>query len=268
MTKLLHSDLTHQIIGAYYQVYNGLSRVYPEYIYERAMTLELQRRGIRCRRQDEYEVFYKETLVGAQRLDLFVADEVVVELKAALELTKLHKAQTISYLKVTGKEVALLCNFGSSTPQIERLFFQGKTAVAPTPKPPQEWPENYLDPQLTEQVIGALYDVHTTLGPGFIYRIYANAVYRELKMRGLDAAPRRAFDVFYQGQSVGQVKFEHIEVEGKLLLFPVAVQTMDDIRIKNIKAWLRERKLPLGLVANFYPASLEFVVVRTTDQRG
>ena len=53
MTHLKYKDLTHQIIGAYYQVYNGLSRTYPEGIYEKAMLLEMQERQIICRQQDE-----------------------------------------------------------------------------------------------------------------------------------------------------------------------------------------------------------------------
>lgn len=262
MTKLLHKNLTHQIIGTYYDVYNGLSHTYPEYIYEQAMMNELQGKGIPCQRQDEYQIFYKDILVGVQRLDLFVAGAVVVELKAVPQLTKLHKAQTISYLKVTEKEVGLLCNFGSSTPEFERLYFQPRTAVAQGEGVGGEWPESYLAPELTEAVIGAIYEVHTLLGPGFIYRIYANAVYQELKMRGLTAVPRQVFEVFYHGQSVGQIKFQHIEIEGLLLLFPIAIQNLDDIRIENMKAWLREKQMPLGIVANFYPESLEFMVLR------
>ena len=123
MAKLLYKELTGTIIGVYYEVYRGTSRTYPEYIYEQAMLGDLQRRGIPCWRQPEYEVLYKDKRVGKQRLDLFVAGEVVVELKVARELTKLHKAQAISYLKVVGKQVSLLCNFGGSEPDFDRLYF-------------------------------------------------------------------------------------------------------------------------------------------------
>ena len=75
MTELLHRELTNKIIRVYYDVYNGLSRTYPEFIYENAMMRDLARCGIECSRQDEYKVFYKDWLVGAQRLDIFVARE-------------------------------------------------------------------------------------------------------------------------------------------------------------------------------------------------
>lgn len=265
MTKLLYRNQTHQIIGVYYNVYNGLSHTYPEYIYERAMMNELQRQGVVCRRQAEYQVFYKDMLVGVQQLDLFVAEEVVVELKVAERLTTLHKAQAISYLKVAGKQVALLFNFGSSTPQFERLYFQAREAVGDAASGGAlavDWPETFLRPELTGTVIGALYEVHTLLGPGFIYRIYANALYQELKLRGLSVMAHQAFTVFYHGQAVGQIKFQHLEVEGQLLVFPVAIQNLEDVRIENMKAWLRERGMPLGIVANFYPERLEFKVLR------
>ena len=81
MPELIHQELTGDIIGAYYEVYNRTPRTHPEYIYERAMMEELRLRGRATTRQDEYCILYKEHLVGVQRLDLFVAQEVAVELK-------------------------------------------------------------------------------------------------------------------------------------------------------------------------------------------
>ena len=66
--ELPHKELTGAIIGAYYEVYNYTSRTHPEYIYERAMIEELRRRGYPTIRQDEYRIFYRERLVGLQRL--------------------------------------------------------------------------------------------------------------------------------------------------------------------------------------------------------
>jgi GxxExxY protein len=104
MTELLHRELTGAIIGAYYEVYNHTSRLYPEYLYERAFMLELQQRGYEVTRQDEYRIVYKDRLIGKQRLDLFVVQEIVVENKATPKLAPLNKAQTQSYLKTVGKK--------------------------------------------------------------------------------------------------------------------------------------------------------------------
>ena len=123
MAELLHKELTGAIIGAYYDVYNHTSRTHPEYIYERAMAEELRRRKYTVICQDEHHVFYKERLIGIQRLDLFAVQEIVVENKVTERLSPLHKAQGLSYLKTVDKRVGLLFNFGGKTPEFDRLYF-------------------------------------------------------------------------------------------------------------------------------------------------
>lgn len=262
MTKLLHKQLTGTIIGVYYDVYNGLARTYPEHVYENAMMADLQDRGIPCRRQPEYEIRYKDRIVGQQRLDLFAAGDIVVELKVAPTLTRLHKAQAFSYLKVTGRQVALLCNFGSPEPQFERLYYEERPAQGKPEVPDAAWPADLLMPELTHTIIGALYDVHTLLGPGFIYRIYANALYHELQLRGLTVRPRRVYQIIYRQRPVGSIKFDHLIVDDSIMVFPVATRDINDVRINDLKAWLQDQDKPLGILVNFYPTSLEFLVLR------
>ncbi len=263
--KLLYKETTGLIIGVYYNVYNGTGRNYPEYIYENAMVGDIRALHVPCQRQVEYQVFYKSSLVGLQRLDLFVASEVGVELKVVPALLPIHKAQAISYLKVIGKHVGLLFNFGSPEPEFERLYFD--------PRPPQndldaairalpEFPTSYLTPELTYDVIGGLFEVHTTLGPGFIHRIYANACYHELQLRGLDVRPQKAYQVIYRGRPVGEIKFGHLLVGGPVFVFPVAVQDINDIHINNLKDWMRVQDIPMGILANFYDTSLNPIVLR------
>jgi GxxExxY protein len=265
MTKLLHKKTTGTIIGVYYDVYNGTGRTYPEHVYENAMIGDLRAVRVPCRRQDEYQVVYKGKLVGVQRLDLFVAGEVVVELKVVPALTRIHKAQAISYLKVTGKQVGLLFNFGSPEPEFERLYFD--------PRPPQndldtairalpEFPTSYLSPELTHAIIGGLFEVHTTLGPGFIHRIYANACCHELQLRGLEVRLQKAYQVIYRNRLVGEIKFGHLRIADSVLVFPVAVQDINDIRINNLKDWMRVQNIPLGILANFHDTSLRPMVLR------
>ncbi len=265
MVELLHKELTGKIIGVYYNVYNGTGRTYPEPIYERAMIGDLRQQGVSCRRQAEYQVIYKGKIVGLQRLDLFAAAEVVVEIKVAPQLTKLHKAQAFSYLKVVGKQVGLLCNFGSDEPNFERLYFEARSAqniIKAEQLPQYTQLTELVSPELTGDVINGLYQVHTILGPGFIHRIYANATYHELLLRGLEVLPRREYQVIYRGRSVGTIKFNHLQVNNTLMVFPVAIENINNISINNLKAWLQVQKIPIGILANFYPTRLEFIVLR------
>jgi GxxExxY protein len=226
------------------------------------MLVELERRGVDCRQQAEYPIYYKERLIGAQRLDLFVAGDVVTEIEVAPELTRLHKAQTISYLKATGCRVGLLFNFGGAAPQFARLYFERNPPPFTSPETPIAWPADYLVPEITHLVIGGLYEVHYTLGPGYIYRLYANALLHELRLRGLKVVPRTVYQVIYRGRPVGKIQFAHLQVGVDLMVFPVAIQDIGEIKLENLKAWLRHEHLPLGILVNFYPERSELMVIR------
>jgi GxxExxY protein len=104
--------LTEAIIGAAIEVHRLLGPGLLESIYEEALCHELSLRGIPVQRQVEVDVVYKGIAIKGQKLDLLVADEVVVELKAVSKLPDVATAQTLSYLKATGLKRALLLNFG------------------------------------------------------------------------------------------------------------------------------------------------------------
>lgn len=264
MTELLHRDLTRRIIGVYYTVYNKLSQTYPEFIYERAMMVLLERLGIRCVQQDEYEIRYKDRLVGVQRLDIFIAGEVVVELKVAGSIDPIHLAQLLSYLKTVSKEVGLLFRFGGPEPDFARRVFTVPAwheASAPDLAVLAER-EDLLHPNLTHEIIGGALEVFKALGPGFIHRIYANACYYELQLRGLEVMPRQGLRVFLDGIDLGETKLGHLQIDDRALVFPVAVSNVESINITNLKAWMRYLKIPIGLLFNFKTTRLEPVVLR------
>ncbi len=265
MAELLHKEVTGAIIGAYYEVYNLTPRNYPERIYESAFVDELRRRGCEAVRQDEHRIVYKDKLVGVQQLDLFVVQEVVVENKVAENLTALHKAQARSYLKTVGKQVGLLFNFGSAKPEFERLYLPTTATIAKPEVAPAEAAESSperLYPELTFTIIGGLYEVHTVLGPGFIHRIYANACYHELRLRGLAVQPVKRMQVIYKDTAIGTVAFGHLLVEDKVMVFPAALRQMRSVRLESLKDWMRARGIRLGLLANFNALRLDIVFIR------
>jgi GxxExxY protein len=105
-------ELTEQIIGAAIEVHRVLGPGLLESIYEDALAIELELRGIAIERQAEARITYKGHTIKGQRIDLLVGGEVVVEVKSVAKLPDVALAQVLSYLKATGLRRGLLINFG------------------------------------------------------------------------------------------------------------------------------------------------------------
>jgi GxxExxY protein len=227
------------------------------------MLEELRQCGIAATRQDKYQITYKSHPVGLQQLDLFIAGQVVVENKVAERLTRLHKAQAISYLKTVDRLTGLLFNFGGLKPEFNRLYFNpDKKPASMLPANPITPSPDWLYPDLAYEIVGGLYEVHSTLGAGFVHRIYANACYHELKLRGLATKPVERIQVAYKSKAIGDIAFAHLLVEGKIIVFPVAIGQIQDIRLENLKQWLTLSEVQLGILANFDALKLEIMFIR------
>ena len=114
--------LTSRIIGAGVQVHRELGPGFLELIYEGALVIELENRVIPFERQLRIPVIYKNTKVGAHRLDLVVADKVVVEIKAVRELQGAFFGVVRSYMRATQLNLGLILNFGTTSLEVKRVF--------------------------------------------------------------------------------------------------------------------------------------------------
>ena len=111
-SRLLFADLTDAIIGAAIEFHRHLGPGLLEATYEDCLREEMRLRGVSFRSQIELPVFYKgRETDGRIRIDLIVADAVVVELKAVERVMDVHRAQLLTYMRLTGKRVGLLINF-------------------------------------------------------------------------------------------------------------------------------------------------------------
>ena len=117
-----HSDLTEQIIGAFYAVYSVLGYGFLENVYVKALVIELKNRGMDAKKEFPIEVYYAGKQVGEYYADLIVNDLVILEIKAVKSLIDEHEAQLLNYLKATPYEVDLLLNFGPK-PETKRRSF-------------------------------------------------------------------------------------------------------------------------------------------------
>ncbi len=116
------NDLTYQIIGCAIKVHNILDGGFQEVIYQRALAIELERACIGFDREVEYPVYYQEIEIGSRRADFIVAENIVVELKALIELEDVHIAQARNYIEAFKFETGLLINFGGKSLEYKRLF--------------------------------------------------------------------------------------------------------------------------------------------------
>jgi GxxExxY protein len=117
-----HSDLTEQIIGAFYAVYSVLGYGFLESVYVKALMIELKRREMTVRDELPIQVYYAGQMIGEYFADLVVNDLVILEIKATKCLAIEHEAQLLNYLKATPYEVGLLFNFGPK-PETKRRSF-------------------------------------------------------------------------------------------------------------------------------------------------
>lgn len=116
-----YKDITEKIIGAAMKVHSTLGNGFQEVIYQRALEIELTDCSIRFRREFEMPIFYKGIEIGMRRVDFFVEDKIMVELKAIIQLENVHLAQAKNYLEAYNMQVGLLINFGSTSLQFKRL---------------------------------------------------------------------------------------------------------------------------------------------------
>lgn len=108
------NDITYQIRGAIYDVYNELGPGLLENIYERALLIELRSRGLKVENQVSINVVYKGIDLGLQyRIDILVEDAVVVELKSVETLLPVFHKQVTNYLRLSDKPLGILVNFNT-----------------------------------------------------------------------------------------------------------------------------------------------------------
>jgi len=125
--------LTHKIIGCAMRVHNVLGNGFQEVIYQRALAIEMIKQGLTFEKEKEMSIFYDEELIGIRRVDFFVENCVMVELKALGKIEDIHKNQAINYLEAYNIADGLLINFGGLSLDFKRVY--NKKLVKPGENP-------------------------------------------------------------------------------------------------------------------------------------
>lgn len=116
-----YEELTYKIIGCAMEVHKHLGNGFQEVIYQRALAIEMGLQGIDFSREFEMSLEYKVRDIGTRRVDFFVEEKIMVEIKAVINLEDVHLAQAMNYVEAYNLEIGLLINFGSKSLQHKRV---------------------------------------------------------------------------------------------------------------------------------------------------
>jgi GxxExxY protein len=119
---MLYGEITKKIIACAMRVHSILGNGFQEVIYQRALEIEMASEELNFVREKEMPIIYKGHPIGTRRVDFFVEEKIMVELKALIELEDVHLAQAKNYLEVYNVEIGLLINFGAKSLQFKRIF--------------------------------------------------------------------------------------------------------------------------------------------------
>ncbi len=117
-----YEDLTYKIIGCAMEVHKQLGNGFQEVIYQRALAIEMGLQGIEFSREFEMNLEYKGHNIGTRRVDFFVEERIMVEIKAVISLEDVHLAQAMNYVEAYNLEIGLLINFGAKSLQHKRVY--------------------------------------------------------------------------------------------------------------------------------------------------
>jgi GxxExxY protein len=115
-------EITYKINGCAMKVHNTLGNGFQEVIYQRCLAIEMERAGLNFAREVEQQIFYEGIIVGTRRADFIVEDQIIVELKAVIDLEEVHLAQAKNYVVAYNFPIGLLINFGAKSLQFKKVY--------------------------------------------------------------------------------------------------------------------------------------------------
>jgi len=120
--KIVYKELSYEIVGILYEVYNELGYGFKEIYYEKAIKKCFVEKGIKFKEQIPFKLSFKGEVVGTFYLDFLVDDKIILELKKGNYFSKKNIEQVNEYLKITGKKLAIIANFTPSGVNCKRII--------------------------------------------------------------------------------------------------------------------------------------------------
>ena len=118
--------------------------------------------------------------------------------------------------------------------------------------------EKMIYPELSHKVIGCVFEVHKTLGPGFVESIYEEALAYELSLQNIPFRKQETINLIYKNQFIGSFRFDVI-VDDKIILELKSVSELNDLFKQQLLSYLKVSGLKLGILINFGAPSVQYV---------
>lgn len=118
--KFLYKELSYEIIGCFYEIYNKIGSGFKENIYQRALLIELDKRKILFERERKFPIYYEGKKIGIYQPDFVIDSKIIVEIKSLPFMPELFEDQLLNYLKVAKLKLGFLVNFGNNKIEIKR----------------------------------------------------------------------------------------------------------------------------------------------------
>jgi len=212
------------------------------------------------------------------RLDVLVCNTVVVEVKSVEGVVPVHRAQTLTYLKLGGWKLALLLNFNVAVLKegIERLVLglaeEGKSVAVTDSPPPRVVARNKSTSpsllsaaesgdreaeQLAFEIIDSAIEVHRELGPGLLPSAYQACLCHELHLRHVTFERKCPLALSYKGTPLAEMDEVELVVGQRVVVHPYALTEVQPVHQARLLSQLRLGGWKLGLLLNFNTVALK-----------
>jgi len=264
----LGSELSGRIIAAAITVHREIGPGLDEPVYSRALSMELAARNIEHECQVALPLIYKDTRLDCgYRIDLVVARQLLIELKAVEIVHPVHEAQLITYLRLSNIRLGLLFNFGQLVLRDgirRRANSHTRVPYQPMPMPPSA---DELD-SLSGEVIAAAFEVRRVLGSGLLRSAYEAALEYELTSRGVHCQRRQPVRLIYRDEPIPSLKEVPLVVEGRLMVTCVCAKSIEPVHLACQRSLLKASGIEDGLCLNFHAESLGIEIRRISRSIG
>lgn len=261
---LIYEDLTHELIGCFFDVHNSLGVGYDENAYHKALERRFDRKGIAYRSEARKIFMHRNRKVREFRADLIVSDKIILELKTLQsKFLRANYVQIISELKLWQMSLGLLVNFGLQKVEIERIPFTEKSRAV---RENYDYVRDDLSQQeraILAKLRDAILNISEIHGLGYGEITYRKLVEAELEFQQIKFQNRYPIKISYEGESIGVFKMKPLLIENRMICDIKALnRKIDFYDIAKIQSYLKALNLRTGVIVSFGKTEVEIIGIR------